>query len=381
MWYQFAAGGFTGHCGDASMKSSWFQKYLLPGFIYQSAIIAGGYATGRELAEFFLPGGALGGLMGMAVAALIWSAALALTFEFARLTKSYDYRTFFRALLGRFWVLFEIAWVATAFLVLSIIGAAAGAIAEETLGVPAIVGTGLLCVSIGLLVFYGSTAIERFLTAWSLVLYATYAVFIGWCFLAFGGEITASLATLEVRPGWLGNGVAYASYNISAIAVVLFCIRHITSRKEALGAGLIAGPLAMAPGVMFYLAMIAFSPDIADETVPANFLLAKLGSPVFQIIFYVVVFGTLIETGAAIVHSINERVAAVYRERDKQMPAALRPAVAIGMLVTALTIAVWVGLVELIGKGYWASSYVFLAILVVPLFTVGLFRIIRATKR
>lgn len=362
------------------MKSSWFQKYLLPGLVYQSAIIAGGYATGRELAEFFLPGGALGGLMGMAVAAAIWSAALALTFEFARLTKSYDYRAFFRALLGRYWVLFEIAWVATAFLVLSVIGAAAGAIAEETLGVPAIAGTGLLCVSIGLLVFYGSTAIERFLTAWSVVLYATYAVFIGWCFVAFGEEITASLATLEVRPGWLGGGITYASYNISAVAVVLFCIRHITSRKEAIGAGLIAGPLAMAPGVMFYLAMIAFAPDLAEETVPANFLLAKLGSPAFQIIFYVVVLGTLIETGAAVIHSINERVAAVYRERGKRMPAALRPAVAIGMLLSALTIAVWVGLVELIAKGYWASNFVFLAIVLVPLFTVGLLRIIRASR-
>ncbi len=32
------------------MKSL-FQRYLLPGFIFQSVVIAGGYGTGRELVE------------------------------------------------------------------------------------------------------------------------------------------------------------------------------------------------------------------------------------------------------------------------------------------------------------------------------------------
>ena len=34
-----------------------FQRYLLPGFVFQSGVIAGGYGTGRELVEFFLPYG------------------------------------------------------------------------------------------------------------------------------------------------------------------------------------------------------------------------------------------------------------------------------------------------------------------------------------
>ena len=39
--------------------------YLLPGFIFQSVVIAGGYGTGRELVEFFLTQGPLGGLLGI----------------------------------------------------------------------------------------------------------------------------------------------------------------------------------------------------------------------------------------------------------------------------------------------------------------------------
>jgi len=45
------------------MNNLFFQKYLLPGFIFQSLIIGGGYGTGRELVEFFLTAGPLAGLV------------------------------------------------------------------------------------------------------------------------------------------------------------------------------------------------------------------------------------------------------------------------------------------------------------------------------
>jgi len=41
------------------------QRFLLPGFAFKALVIGGGYATGRELATFFLPSGPLGGLWAM----------------------------------------------------------------------------------------------------------------------------------------------------------------------------------------------------------------------------------------------------------------------------------------------------------------------------
>ena len=35
-------------------ESPRFKKYFLPGFVFQSMVIGGGYGTGRELVEFFL---------------------------------------------------------------------------------------------------------------------------------------------------------------------------------------------------------------------------------------------------------------------------------------------------------------------------------------
>ncbi|MGV3478465.1 MAG: hypothetical protein ACO1O3_00835, partial [Sphingobium sp.] len=85
------------------MAASKFQRYLLPGLAFKAVVIGGGYATGREIVEFFLPSGPQGGLLAMIVAMGIWSGICALTFLFAVQIGAYDYRTFFRNLLGRAW--------------------------------------------------------------------------------------------------------------------------------------------------------------------------------------------------------------------------------------------------------------------------------------
>ena len=79
----------------------WFKCYLVPGLVFQSVIVGGGYGTGREVVEFFLVHGPMGGLLGMLVSCLAFSLIMAVAFEFARVMKSYDYRAFFQALLGR----------------------------------------------------------------------------------------------------------------------------------------------------------------------------------------------------------------------------------------------------------------------------------------
>jgi len=73
---------------------TFYKKYLLTGFIFQSVVIGGGYWTGHELVEFYLIEGPLGGYFGMILAMLIWSTVMAITFELERMGKNYDYRSF-----------------------------------------------------------------------------------------------------------------------------------------------------------------------------------------------------------------------------------------------------------------------------------------------
>ena len=95
---------------DQANHPSAFQRFVLPGLAFKAVVIGGGYATGREIAEFFVPAGPWGGIAAMAVATVIWCVVCATTFVFARRLRERDYRSFFRALLGRAWPVFEIAY-------------------------------------------------------------------------------------------------------------------------------------------------------------------------------------------------------------------------------------------------------------------------------
>ena len=42
------------------MNKNGIMKYLIPGFIFQSVVIGGGYGTGAEIAQYFGVNGMLG---------------------------------------------------------------------------------------------------------------------------------------------------------------------------------------------------------------------------------------------------------------------------------------------------------------------------------
>lgn len=362
-------------------SSSWFQRYLLPGFVFQAAVIAGGYATGRELVEFFLPAGPWGGLLGMLVSMLVWSVVLMLSFELARVARAWDYRSFFKLLLGRGWFMFEIGYVLLMLIILAVMGAAAGEIAYSLFGLPRLAGSLLMIAATGAMLAFGSATIEKFLVASVGYLYLVYLVFVVWSVVAFGDRIEASFAMETGDGDWFTAGVTYAGYNVATIPAVLFCVRHFGRRREALTAGALAGPLGMLPGVVFYIAMMGWYAEIADEALPSAFLLAKLQAPWFEWAFQIAVMLTLVDTGVALLHGINERVASAWQERQRPMPQALRPALAIGVMLVAMYAATAVGLVDLIAKGYGTLTWYFLAIYVLPLVTWGVWLLWKHPQR
>jgi uncharacterized membrane protein YkvI len=356
---------------------SWFQRFLLPGFVFQSLIIAGGYGTGRELVEFFLQYGPVGGLLGMLLpTTLLMSVICVIAFELARLTRSYDYRSFLQQLLGRFWVLYEIGYLAAVLLILAVIGAAAGTLLTETFGVQGSIGTIVLLAAIALLVFKGTEVIEGFLSLWSFVLYGVYLTVFVLSMIHFGPAIQSSLASAQIGDGWLLSGFRYGALQLALIPAMLFATAHIKKRKEAIVAGALAGPIAIFPGVLFFVAMLAHYPDILERPVPANYVLELLDSRVLQIVFQVVLIGTFVETGAGLIHAFNERIANTFAALNRSMPNFVRPLIAVALLILALLLSRF-GLISLIARGYGALSWVFIGVLIVPLLTVGLWKITR----
>jgi uncharacterized membrane protein YkvI len=369
-----------------AQPSTRFQRFLLPGFAFKAVVIGGGYATGRELAEFFLPSGPWGGLAAMLLAMVIWSVVCVATFLFARATASRDYLSFFHALLGRGWIVFEIAYVLFVVLILAVFGAAAGAIGAAMFGLPTLAGTLALMIAIAGFVAFGNTSVERLFKYVSFLLYGVYVLFVLFALATFPERIAAGFAadaptTGFMESGWLQGGLTYASYNIIGAVVILPVARHLTSDRDAVIAGVIAGPLAMLPALLFFVCMVAFYPAIANETLPSDFLLQQLGRPWFHLLFQLMIFCALLESGTGAVHAINERIAKAWRAaRGTDLARRARLAIALGLLIVCMLLADRFGLVALIAKGYRALAVIFLVVYVLPLLTIGVMRLGRERR-
>lgn len=357
---------------------SWFQRFLLPGIAFKAVVIGGGYATGRELAEFFVPSGPLGGLQGMVFAMVIWSVVCALTYAFAHMTGAYDYRSFFGNLLGRFWIAFEIAWLLLLVLILAVVSAAAGAIGAALFGWPEEIGTLMLAAAIIVVTAFGTQAAERLFRFSSTLIYVVYALFLVLALMSFGDRIGPQLARPVPTDGWAVAGVTYASYNVVAAVAILPFLRHLTSRRDAVIAGVLSGPLAMLPAILFFLCMVAFYPAIGAETLPSDFLLRQIDLPWFQLLFQLMIFFALLETGIGIVNAFQERIA--NRRGEDRLSLGARLLIGGVLVLGSAFAASAVGLVSLIASGYGLFGWIMLALFVAPLATVGLWRLTRAPQ-
>jgi uncharacterized membrane protein YkvI len=354
-----------------------FRKYLIPGFVFQSVVIAGGYGTGRELVEYFLNYGPLGGLLGMFLfTTLIWAVVLAVTFEFSRTFKTYDYRSLFLMLLGRFWFLFEILYFILLIIVLAVVGSAAGVLLRDNFGIPYFVGVILIFAAIGFLAFKGSRLIERFLSSVSILLYIVFAVFLIISISKFGALIQQKFAEAIVQQGWTLGGFKYALYNIAVVPAVLFCIKHVETRKEAITAGLIASVIGIVPGTLILCALVAHYPSVLPEEIPVVFALSKINLPFFLYFYQIVLFGALITTGIGFIHSVNERLLSAFQAKGREFPQWARPVVAIGLLLAGTALSTF-GLIQLVARGYGTASYGVFLIFVFPMITLGLYKIMR----
>ena len=103
--------------------------------------------------------------------------------------------------------------------------------------------------------------------------------------------------------------------------------------------------------------------------------------PGFHILFQVMIFAALLESGAGAVHAINERISGALESRGRPaLTARARAIIGAGILAVCMFVAGEIGLVDLIASGYRFLAWLFLAVFVVPLLTLGTWRLLRPSS-
>ena len=357
------------------LKSRFLRIYVVPGAVFQSVTVGGGYGTGREIVEYFTSYGALGGLYGFGIAFLTFAIVLSLTFELSRQFRAYDYRNFFKHLLGRAWITYEVLIILLFVLVLSILASAAGNILRDNFEVSYGVGLILMLAAIGFLTFFGRNLITTVLTFWSVFLYVVFATVFIVVFLAKGPLILSNLGAKEIVDGWQVSGFKYGVYNLATVPLLLYVVRDFETPSESIISAVIAALITLVPAVTFHLLFFADYPAILDQPIPVYWLLKNLGTAGLLVIYSVMLFGTFIETGAGMLQGINERIDSfVAEKRGAGLSRSTHAAIAVTAVILSATLSTY-GIVNLIAKGYGTMAWVFFAIYVMPLITVGLYKV------
>ena len=348
-------------------------RLIVPGLVIMAVMVGGGYATGRELVEFFISKGPLTALAGLALTAFWISAAAMVSFELARLYRAFDYRSFCRIFIGPFSALFEVGYYALLLLVLSVVSAAAGKLLAEMTGLPEVANSILFMAAVAFVVYFGNSFIEKVISIWSMIFYATYGSMFALVVWKFGPQLRSALDAAPLD--WLEalkDSLSYTGYNVVIVPIVIFVARNLETRPQALAAGAMAGPLILLPGFASLLALSAFYPQILGDPLPISRVLGEIGSPTLRMCVQLVILGAFIKTGVGLLHGLNERVARAIVDRGRAMPRGARPLLALGIMVVAVFVASSVGIINLIGQGYRYSSYFFLVVFFFPLMLRGL---------
>ena len=349
--------------------------YIVPAAVFASVVMGGGYGTGREVVEFFTRFGLLGGLLGAGIATFTFVVVLICTYEFARFFQLYDYRSFFKKLIGPFWICFEILYVLLFFLVIGVVSSAAGKMLEQEFSVSSYFGeVGILSLII-ILVFFGRNTLEKVLTFWSIGMYVIFGYYFVEIFVRAETDIMQLISIGKIESGWFKGGVLYAMYNLAIAPVLLFSTRAIKTRKEAILSGVIAGVTVMIPAVLFHMSYAAGYPEVAQQSVPNYWMISKYSSELFLVLFLVALLGTFVQTGAGLVQGIVERIEIMLNsDSNDHLSRAKRATIAfIALMIGGILGSL--GIVTIISKGYSALSVGFALVYIIPICTLGLVKI------
>jgi uncharacterized membrane protein YkvI len=347
----------------------------VPAAVYQSVIVGGGYGTGREVVEFISSYGSIGGLAGVAIVTLCMFVVLAVTFESARVFKSYDYRHFFKHLLGRGWFLYEILFMTLLLIVLAVVLSAASTLILDMVGIPkAVTVIGIIAI-VTWVIHFGAEFVERLLSAWAVLVSLFLVAILGLTASSHGDAIGQALATGGVEPGWWLSAGQFALYNLSIVPVLLYAVADIRTRKEAVISGAIAAMSGAWPALAMHMTFLSNTPEVLSEALPMFRIVGELAVPGLMAIYVVILLGTIVQTAIGALQGLGDRLDGWLADtKGTSLSPRGRAIMGASALVISSLLSM-VGVIKLVANGYGTLAWGFLAVYILPLLTIGLWKI------
>ncbi|MFD2371385.1 hypothetical protein ACFSO0_15780 [Brevibacillus sp. GCM10020057] len=276
------------------MQGSWKTAWQIA-FTYIGTVVGAGFASGREIVEFFVQYGTQGlaGIL-LATALFTWAGTRVMLISYRIQADSYqDVSTY---LFGHpFGMVFNSLLLTVLLGTTSVMLAATGAIFWESFQLPSQVGIWISMLMIFVVTRKGLFAIHRV----NSIFVPTLVAFTLLVFLYTQPWKDPILISESPRAwAWLSSPLSYVALNVSLTQAVLVPIgRHSTSEKPLIAGGIIGGLGIGLLLILAYSSLAVEMPDIQHAEMPMIALLHGVGRGIpllFSLLVYAEIFSTLV---------------------------------------------------------------------------------------
>ena len=350
---------------------------LLPASVVLAVMFGGSYASGREVVEFISRHGPVGGFISIAAVILGFGVIASLSFEVARISRAYDYRSLLKVLLGPAWFLYEIVVLAGLAVGLAVVTTVAGTVMQDHFGTPIWLGTLLMFAMVVVLNYLGRQLVEKSMMVSVLALLLVLGGLLVFFFRSGESGLTGVFSSQPVDwSGWK-SGFTYAGFNASYLPLLLFCIRDLATRRESFTAGFFCALVMVLPAITFHLVFMGDYPAIIDERLPTYYMFEKISPAIMLNVYIVVLFVLITQTGVGLLQGFIERVDAwSIQSKGRTLPNWGHGLIAGSMLLSSMLLGS-IGIIALIAGAYAWLSIAFVFVFILPLLIRGSLLIFR----
>ncbi|MCL1863906.1 MAG: hypothetical protein FWF78_10110 [Defluviitaleaceae bacterium] len=267
--------------------------------VYGSVFLGAGFASGRELLQYFVGFGRIG-MWGLIVSGILFALVGWAVLTICRREEITTYSGFMKHIFGkRLGPIMEGCVAGFLFCLFAAMLAGAGATAYQAFYLPFSVGA----LVVGLIVFgvlcFGLDGIVKINLVLAPIMLLG-GIFIGlYSFFAYTSPVFASFAGGgRMGLAWLLSAIVYGSYNlVTGVPVLAATSKFAVTKRDAMVGGLVGGGVITLLGIAMSLPLFLHYADVISLEIPFLHIAREYGS-VFSALYLAVLISALLTTAA-----------------------------------------------------------------------------------
>lgn len=358
-------------------------------FVWFTTHFGGGFASGRQLIDFFVSYGWYAVLMPL-VAVGIQAVVFYYAWKYAMEKQLFDYKSwtlsFYQPAEKIFSNLFEIMYLLVLLTATAVAFATGGATITTVLGTPYLLNTFIIAGAMLLLTIFGAHVVRK------AAKYVAYVIIIGLLVIYIPNVLTSWAAIwenvgalqsgAETNPGTFGaalwSAILYAAFQTCALGAYLAHTDALKNKGDVMKAA--AGGFLLNYGLLILATlgiMIYYTDGILGEAVPALFIVQHGVGAAWMVpmISILIVLGA-VSTGVNFIYGMTNRIVTWLGRKDKtpadEITLRKRSIISSSIYVALTWSIAQFGLIPLVARGYGFLGYVGIVIIILPVLIKGL---------